>query len=226
MKIALASDFRDYYDHRFELPHRPHDYLFERYAKGGMSKREQFALLDSILALTPMHGLVRDVAERGRGKVLEVVVYLDEYAHAGEGKVRMATIRALREYPDHYCCAFIPTGFQRAVSIRHLQIGNRGWRLQYEVKGDEWRSNCGAVEIKLLSEWGAWERGRDMLAKYPLFAIDFVGLMSRDWRDLRAIDFNTAPGLKGTGIEAVLSPQEVCDLISEHIESRVVEGER
>lgn len=56
MKIALASDFRDYYDHRFELRHRPHDYLFERYAKGGMSKREQFALLDSILATAPKRG--------------------------------------------------------------------------------------------------------------------------------------------------------------------------
>jgi hypothetical protein len=45
--------------------------------------------------------------------------------------------------------------------------------------------------------------------KRPLFAVDFVGYGG----GLVAIDFNLAPGLRGTGLENVLSPSEVYRLI-------------
>lgn len=59
------------------------------------------------------------------------------------------------------------------------------------------------------------EHDFDFLDRYPLFAIDFVESLSH--KQLMAIDFNTAPGMKGTGMEDIISTEQVVKLIREFV---------
>lgn len=96
------------------------------------------------------------------------------------------------------------------------------WWLSYESKGS-WQSNhAEEVEVKVLSETlnrDAYAREGEhdfsLLESYPIFAIDFVYSLAR--RQLMAIDFNSAPGLKHTGMDQILGAKACFDLIHEFV---------
>lgn len=222
MKIGLDSDFRDFYDHWFDLP--PHNYVLKRIArpKKGISKRNQFELLEQAGFTTPLHGLVRDVWAKTRNDYL--VVYDDEFAHCGKGKILAHRTKAAMQASDKYCSVFIPTTPEptlEAESSRLLAIGNRLFWLKY--RSNDWMSNhAEIVDISVTGETlnrdaFSVEGGHDFdfLNRYPLFAIDFV--QSLHSGRLLAVDFNSAPGLKGTGMEDFVSPAKVVELISEFV---------
>lgn len=200
--IALNSDFTDYYDHCFAGSWQSPAHEFDRLTTGGMSRREMLKWFDEVGFLTPTHGLVRDlVAPDCDG---QLVVYTDENVHCGEGKIKLFASEALQHHPDCYATIYIPSSIspKTAESYRLLRIGSRAFWLRYTSLND-WRSNCGdgysvvLCEFKLSEKMAEWS--------YPLFAIDFV---KRD-REMLAIDFNKAPGLRGSGIEEHMRPQQV-----------------
>lgn len=122
MKLGLISNFREYYDHCFDLS--PTDQVIRRITTEGPSKREQFQLLEAAGFTTPLNGIVRDIHEKTTNEYL--VVYLDEQLHCGAGKVLLHKDIALKLHPDHYCSIFIPTTptpMESAVSRRLLAIG-------------------------------------------------------------------------------------------------------
>jgi hypothetical protein len=212
MIAALETDFRDFYDHWFAGSWQAPDVVFERRARGGMRRSVMLPWLEQLGLQVPEHGRVRDLAPRllaGRptalADILDVVVYLDEAAHAGEGKVRLSVTEAMAQHPDAYASEFIPAN-QRGLgeSLRYLRIGRRQFWLRY-TSADDWRSNSGEAQVGLLCE----ERTADTpwVVPHPLFAVDFVPAGS----SLYAVDFNTAPQIGGTGVEERMSGREVYD---------------
>ena len=119
----------------------------------------------------------------------------------------MTLEEAYQQYPNYLCTQYLNTKkvFDYAVSYRHLQIGDRAFWIRYTSFND-WRSNCGDGDIDLIEE-------RNIIPiKQPLFAIDFVKYNNNYY----AIDFNIAPGIKGTGIEKIIPAKQVVELIKEN----------
>jgi hypothetical protein len=197
--LQLRSDFRDWYDAAFDREGP----VFERLSRGGMSRRQMLSYMSEVGLCVPRHGLVCDLVpaimedfadwpedsrEAMQSQILELVVYHDEQAHAGEGKEKVAAAEALARYSDLYASEFIPaTPSGVGVSLRYLQVGKRRWWLRYWSQ-DDWRSNAGQGGCEVLCEE---KPGRPYKIDAPMFAVDFV----RAGTKLYAIDFNIAPGL-------------------------------
>jgi hypothetical protein len=199
--MRLITDYPQYYDAIFDGAGP----VFHRMAfgRGGLAKREQFALFRKLELATPPHGTVKELGAQHPGpcvwgtslgpwwaEEIQLIVYEDEYAHAGGGKKRMPLRRALEECPDAWASLYIPPA-ERAVGYRHVRIGRIGVWLRQEGGEGEWRSNQRDRESVL-----ACRRHEDSLAvPRAMWAIDFIPSPS----GLLAVDFNTAPELATLG---------------------------
>jgi hypothetical protein len=200
-----------------------------------LTKRMQFARLRELGWRTPQHGLVREIAgwdpHDGRARAHGLVVYSDELAHSGDGKMLLPSDKALAQYPDSFASSYVgyfgyPEGptHKQPRSTRYLFIGTRCWILHYRSpERGEWRSNCGdGVEIEVEGETQVpWAAGFGfmprMLEGVPLYAVDTV----TDTCGLAyAVDLNTAPQIRGTGLEHVLPAQECYALIADAVARR------
>lgn len=207
IKLKLESDFRDWYDWAFDSKG---DVVFRRVTTDGMSRREMLCFLEKAGFNPPRHGFFESMVECDK-----IVLYTDERSHRGDGKKIVSVKEILKEgkfgdYEEYYCSEYIEGP---PVSTRLLQIGWMGWMLEYK-SDDEWRSNCGNVEIKILGPNHGLKRWMD----YPLWAVDFV--KDKDGK-LHAVDFNIAPGVGGTGLEDEVKGAEVVGLIRGHIEDQI-----
>lgn len=214
--VGLHTDFHDYYDHQFAASWQRPERVFERVSTQGMDRKEMLAYMSSLGLTTPRYGTVAHLVPHLREAYgvaepfAEIVVYLDPRTHAGEGKVKVTLDEALAQYPEHLASEHIantPTGLGR--TLRYLRIGKRQFWLRY-TSLDDWRSNCGEVEIEVLCEKKSRSQDEGVAIPYPLFAVDFVHAGNL----LYAIDFNTAPGLRGTGLEKLISAREVYEEIA------------
>lgn len=215
-KIRLISDFVDYYDHWFDIYDA--SIVFERMSRGGMSRPDMLSFLKSLGLKVPFFGRVKNVYEYMLCKydhipyadsIAFVVVHLDERAHCGEGKINVPLNEAIEKYPDRFGVEYIPaqpSGL--GLSWRYLQVGDKIFWLQFASKND-WRSNCGEVDIKILSQE---KDGYHKRIKYPLFAVDFIPA-----DNLYAVDFNISPQIRGTGVEELLPAREAAEAIKRAI---------
>lgn len=207
-KIKLISNFLDYYDHWFDG--YDSDIIFKRMSNDGMPRKEMLEYLKKIGLRVPKFGKAAQLKSK------YVVVHLDQRLHCGEGKIKILLNDAIEQYPEHLAVEYIPHG---SVSLRYLQIGSKYFWLKYTSQ-DDWRSNCGDVNIEILSNPGG-ERGyfdldrQQKIFNHPLFAIDFIYQEQKN--HLFAIDFNIAPGIKGTRIEDFLPAKELAGLIKAEI---------
>ena len=224
--IALKSDFRDYYDHYFAASWQRPEKVFTRMSRGGLCRSEMFQFLQSAGLKVPPYGRVKDLIPRLQseyfpdqpslacaiGDIACVVIYHDQRAHAGDGKELATWNFALKNFPNAFASEYIPATLSgQGVSLRYLRIGLRQFWLQYS-SADDWRSNCGEVTVQVLDEEQRKKQQdlKGLFADVPLFAIDFIVVRS----DLFALDYNIAPGLSGTGIEEIMTAQNVHEEIS------------
>jgi hypothetical protein len=195
--MQLDSDFRDWYDHAFERTGP----VFKRHSNSGLSRPEMFEYLQNLGMDVPTHGSVQQVVDyyckdpdsiealMVRHNLLQLVVYTDERAHCGEGKILLDVRDALERYPHHFCSQYIPATAQGfGSSLRYLQVGERKWWLRY-TSFDDWRSNAGDVEVQILCEE---KPGYHPHIHEPMFAVDFIRSAAKAY----AVDFNIAPGLE------------------------------
>jgi hypothetical protein len=211
--VRLVSDFSDCTDAWFDADGPE----FRRVSTEGPGKRSQFALLCAAGFRVPPHGPVKDVtntwwAEECCWPQL-VVAYEDEQAHCGKGK------RLLR--PEHYkwdgcvtrirecdrlnslfCSAYLGKVPRiPSVSWRLLQVGYHRFWVEYTSRTD-WRSNCGDGNCQVIGV--ERDAGPHPALPYPLWAVDFVL-----GKEMYAVDLNVAPGIRGSGVERVVSPREL-----------------
>jgi len=220
-RMRLITNFGDYYDAWFGTDGPE----FRRRSDEGLSKPDQFRLMADAGFRTPPHGLFGDIAnswweEEGR-RVSFLVVYDDLFAHAGEGKRLVQScwarwdgcinrIQQSRERSSMFCSAYVGNGFNpNPCTWRLLQVGRHRFWIEYRSNDqDQWRSNCGDVTCEVLSV--ELDHGVVTPIPYPLWAIDFaIG------KELYAIDFNNAPGIRGSGVERHLPPKRAAEAIEE-----------
>ncbi len=204
--MRLETDYAQWYDEVFDGTgatfHR------QAFARGGLTKRAQFALFQQLGLATPPHGHVADLAASHRVPPawaaparawideLEVVVYLDELGHAGAGKIKLALGDALTSHPRHFASLFIPLRHP-AVILRHVRFGRLACWLRQEG-GEDWRSNRGDRE-RVVSQTISTDPNP---IPRVLWAIDFLPSA----HGLLAIDFNTAPDLATLGETGAVPP--------------------
>lgn len=204
--MKIESDFRDWYDHAAsgEGP------VLRRMATDrSMSKRDQFRILEEAGFTVPLYGDVEFVM----GWMNDVVVYDDELAHCGEGK-------RLLNYKQ-YCVESWESGIQNAFcsafvgnpgeSLRLLQLGKMQFWIEYK-SNESWMSNVGDGTVELVDY--DLQAGLHPKIRLPIWAVDFV--IDQSGRRY-AIDFNTAPGCKWTGIEKVVSAADVVKSLEEAV---------
>ncbi len=209
--MKLLTDFAQWYDHIFD----GQGLEFQRmaFSRGGLPKREQFALFDRLGLRSPPHGLVHDLAQRTGvtrdwqlpvapwNAEVEVVVYLDELQHAGNGKVKLPLGKAVANHPDHYATLFVPLK-NPAVILRHIRFGRLGFWLRQQG-GEDWRSNRADHESVI----GQSQHAEPNPLPRVLWAIDFLPAAD----GLLAIDFNTAPDLTTLGDTDCVTAEELRD---------------
>lgn len=215
MKIKLVSDFTDYYDHWFDQEIEPkvmsgEDFdIFRRVSTTGLPRRECLQLLLSHGYDVPAFGEVTSLLSKTRkpshlhtiqkvsDECTHLVVYTDEKAHCGDGKVLVTREEALAKYPEHWAMEYIPE--PKGVSWRYLQFGYERFWLEYR-SNEDWRSNRG--DTIWCEVFCREEPLLHPTITMPLFAIDFV-----PGKKFWAVDFNIAPGTRGSGIERMLPPK-------------------
>lgn len=207
MALQLKTDFQDFYDHCFDKKGP----VFDRYSKNALTRADNLAFLTDKGYNVPSHGIARNLVPHliklRETPDLHFVVYLDEYSHRGEDKIRVSAEMALEHFGEYFVVEFLQPDKQ-STSYRYLQIGKKSFGLVYS-SNDEWRSNCGTnVNVRLACH------GDDAVhpsIKDPIFAIDFIKV----GECLYALDFNSAPGIRHTGVEDEMKPREVYDEIHE-----------
>jgi len=219
MKLVLRSNFRDYYDHWLDPMA---DHTLRRFTTDGMDRFSQLHFMERNGLTVPAYGpvswllnpLPRYGAPEARNcrlskKCKKLVVYTDQRAHCGEGKLLLDPEQALADYPE--CLASEYIGDCPGISWRLLQVGMHTFWIEYR-NNDDWRSNYGDfITFQIIGKEQGWAKHPERnitLFKLPLFAIDFaLG------DQLYAVDFNVAPGIRGTGVEDLLPPREAADSI-------------
>jgi hypothetical protein len=224
MELILKSDFKDWYDHAFPLKGGK---TFQRDSKDGIPRSEMFDLFRRLDLRTPRHGLVHELAPQliaekwaGDAGILRsnpltslpgeyVVVYLDDYAHTGEGKLLLTPTEAMEKHPFLFCSEFVRAGrCGVSESWRYLKVGARSWWLKY-WSNSNWRSNCGEGGCEIISEETASAQPSKII-KGAMWAIDYVPAGEYG---LLAVDYNTAPGLKP--LQDVCTATEIYELLKE-----------
>ena len=207
--MKLLTDYTQWYDHIFDDT----GVTFHRTARtrGGLAKRDQFQLFERLGWAVPPHGVVAELATRTGltrdwqfpaatwQRELDVVVYLDEFQHQGEGKLKLPLADALAKFPDHYGSLFIPLA-NPAVSLRHVRFGRLGFWLRQQG-GDDWRSNRSDHETVLAHTTHAEANPIPRV----LWAVDFLPAPA----GLLAVDFNTAPQLVTLHETSALTAEQI-----------------
>jgi hypothetical protein len=217
MKIAILSDWSDWYDHAFASKYAC-DVVWKRYTRAWTTRENDYEFLIRQGLKVPRHGSPEELKADG---VETVVHYIDPYAHAGEGKEVLHIDDAIaRSYPKMFCSEYLGERTENARSTRTLAVGYRMFRLAYS--SDTWQSNVGDVEIELIeqfdirgdkphSDWAidiAYSRwAYEFHKRSPIWAIDYIGDTVIDW--------NPSPGTKWAMIDHMMTAsevyKEVCD---------------
>jgi len=218
MRTTLLSDFKDYYDHAFDVKGDS----FVRKKTHEMSRSDIIDFLSDKGFRVPPHGQVRNfvinMSKKATANDVEVlldhylmVVYENSHDHDGYGKQLILARQALEEYPTCFYTEY--AGKLPSFSIKFVQIGNRRWWFKCESKND-WRSNWGETSVELLGEDPP---GWAYNIPYPMFSVDFVIPSDDDWTNFWATDFNRYPNLIDLKFDRILEPEEVVDLLKQGI---------
>jgi hypothetical protein len=204
-RVRLVSDFIDYYDHMFDLSGK----VWHRNSRDQFSRQAMFEVMSSMGLNIPVIGTVGEFwAGSIKSSSGKMVAYYDEYAPDSHELVWKSTFTS--EYIEDSELA------PGTTSWRYLRIGTLSpiW-LEYQST-DKWRSNYGDVQISILNNFnyriGLCLPVVEENEPYPMLAIDFVRSSKHKYY---AIDYNTSPGLKWTGIEDIYKPTEIADSVRE-----------
>jgi hypothetical protein len=200
MNLKLVSDFSELYDSFFDSTGFEH----RRVTTDGPNRIQMFRMFTSIGMDTPLYGYLSQFKDYP-DKEHEVVIYDDLKSHFGQDKRistinNVLTVANIRKSWTVFCSLFIntETDTYKSKSTRVLVIGKRAFSYEY-ISYNDWRSNCGEGDIINAKEIPApnWRNN----IPYPMFAIDFV--------EDKAVDFNIAPGITGTGVGKLISCSEI-----------------
>ena len=156
--------------------------------RDAVSREERFKELAFAGCRIPRCGKFKDMVRLG----VPLVVYTDEFAHCGEGKVLFKHGGFVPEWSgDTFCSEYKPDALsteRSALSRRHLFVG--GWLFGLHYKSSSsWMSNVDGGFL-VLSKTKV-NRGLSTI-RYPMFSIDYTVDQAGDPFHF---DLNTCPGV-------------------------------
>lgn len=217
MTLVLESDYEDYYDGAFDQPSGDgSDPLFLRRSDRVMPRLEMFGVIQARGLNVPRHGLGR-VIDRiiYADDEIQLVVYPDRYR--SDEPLRLIDRNEASNYPDAQIAERIGSSngyytrqgiLVQSLVTRYIYIGSTRIRIEQSSE-DDWRSNMGIMRSTVIEVMNNTHNP----FMYPLIAVDMVGSAF----GACCINLDTAPVLRGTGIEAHLPPERVVDLIKRAI---------
>ena len=152
----------------------------------------------------PRCGMFADMVRLG----VPLVVYTDELAHCGEGKVLWKPGHAFEWPMSAFCSEYIPDSDSTdtlAVTFRELHVGLWKFILRYE-SSKSWMSNVEGDYSVLTANDERWVSRQ--IIPHPMFSIDYT--VSGD--DSVYFDLNVCPGV----------PVEVVNLVGRDVLQRSV----
>lgn len=187
----------------------PYDYCFSRSApwfflrmyhtiqlkEHDFLRREIFQNLEKMGIETVPNGTVEQVLQK-IDPAHGLIVYTDERAHRGEGKLWVSAKEAQEKYPQHWCSVCVPPLGQ---SIRHFQFGDLAFTMPFYSK-DDWRSNRGQSVSYCIpgSRWNMFPK-----IPFPYFALDFI-----PGTDM-VTDFQLVPGIENDRLDNWMRPRQM-----------------
>jgi len=219
--VALESDYHDCYDVWLE---REGDVCFSRVAEDSwsVSRSDMFHLFDTLGIDHPEFTQVLYV-----DPFKSWVVYVDAYAHCGEGKLLVTEGVFPQDADSCYASEYIPDF--PGVSYRYFVVAGKGaWFKHWST--EDWKSNCGDGDLSPMTEGFQNQDYIEVACKFiknPVYAIDFVAQRVPEGSSrLLAIDWNPAPRLAGTPAHDDMlgyfgSNQGIARAISESVISRL-----
>jgi hypothetical protein len=207
--VQLLTDYQQFYDGIFDG--RPPVFQRMAFTRGGLDKRAQFRLFAALGLPTPPHGAVAELHEglRRSGppfawpeevmRDVWCVVYTDELAHRGEGKLLLPLSEAAKRHPACFASLFAAQPGE-PIAFRHVRFGRLAYWLRQCGTRAGWQSNLADKEWVLSKALAAAPNPVPRV----LWAIDFIPSPS----GLLAVDFNTAPDLATLGETSALTSAE------------------
>lgn len=156
-------------------------------------RRERLAELAFAGYRIPRCGLFRDMVRLG----VPLVVYMDDLAHCGEGKVLVKPgYKNADKFAPYFCSEYVPDDLDDDTvstvhSHRELVVGDYRFILSY-WSSSSWKSNVGG-DCKLISRVPgrrAMSDG-DCLMPYPMYAVDYTN----HGEGFYHFDLNVYPGV-------------------------------
>ena len=217
MKLKLKSNFFEPFHCAFDSE----GIEFRIVTTDGPDRPAMFNMFKKVGLKTPINGYYDTFVKNKYENERKVVVYDDIRSHFGENK-RLLQFSELNvedklKYMSEYI-NFEPKLFTDYISksTRYLFVGDYGFSYDYYSYND-WRSNNGRVHISEPHRLDLPKWRKEI--PYAFFAIDFVG----ESYDLRAIDFNCAPGVYG--VKLGMSSAQMVLAIKEWLKKYVTQEE-
>lgn len=190
---------------------QPYDYCFSRRAElvflrmyhtpylnaNDVARRDMFAQLEAHGIKTVPNGIVHELLKRVDPEC-GLVVYVDEKAHRGEGKVWVSAKEALEKYPLHWASVFIPPA---GKAIRHFQFGVKAFTMPFKSH-DDWRCQKGESTRSWCVPGSRWNLFPHIIP-HPYFALDYI-----PGTDL-VTDFQFVPGTTDDRLDNWMRPREM-----------------
>lgn len=206
VSIKLHTDFTDFYDSHFDQDGE----LFERLLSKEPSRKDMYKILAKHKLIPAVTGKVKKFRKKLPWDA-PVIVYTDISRHDGGEKMMMSFKEAFKGYENYEMATYIVNKDTVGITYRYIRVGDAIFFLK--LQGETWNINDGfkVVESERVAE-------EDALAMKPfdtpMYSIDFVPAVDgsgKEW--MFAVDLNFAPKLEGSGIEELVSGEEVVALI-------------
>lgn len=198
-RVLLSSDFNDFYDSALTASDevKCSGFIYERQLSKSSSRGRALGKLRNLGIKTIE---LKQVTEFNRFTPA-LVVYTDPFKHYGQGKHVIGYSEAVSTYPVCLASQFIEES--EGISVKFTQVGTRRFRTVYKSK-DKYSLDHGKVlDICEL------ERTKSSSIRLPIFSIDYIAI----GKTMVATDFNEVQKLEGTGIETILSVDDVASEI-------------
>lgn len=172
-------------------------------------RKRIFTRLQKFGYRTPDFGYVKDVILRQKPDC-DIVIYHDHFLE----KIPYQTISASINLGQKFCSVFVKRKDNKNILMKMFCIGENVYWVDYE--GKNWQiTKSNAVSRDLLGFFGkrtTMQYGINSVnVKIPVFSVDFI---LSEFGYL-AIDFDVNIGIRGTGIENILTKEQMFKLIRE-----------
>jgi hypothetical protein len=188
-RLKIESDFKDFYD---ELSDQNSIITYKRFLSDSMQRGKALKYLRSIgiktVEIRQVNTFIRDDSP--------IVVYTNPKGHNGTGKKLMNVDEAIRSYENYMGCKYLD--FTSGVTIKYLQIGKRGFNLQFVKEGK-------SLEMGRLTQVNEVKCNYNWSIRLPIFSIDYVS----DGTSMVATDFNEVENLASLGMDRYISADDV-----------------